>query len=91
MHTKKNYDVYKKDTCSGGKLSKECLTLVLGENGSGTEKLLLLVIGKYKSPRYFTNVKSLPIQYEAHKKTRLTLSLFEYYIRKLDSMFYKQK
>ena len=44
-------------TCSSGKLSKEFVTLVLGENSGGTEKLLLLVIGKYRNRRNLTNLK----------------------------------
>jgi len=49
------------------------------------------VIGKFRNPRCFKNVKSLPVQYEANKKAWMTLKLFEDYIRKLDSMFSKQK
>ncbi|XP_070387588.1 tigger transposable element-derived protein 6-like [Dermacentor albipictus] len=37
--------------CHGGKHSKERVTIIVGSNMSGTEKLPLLAIGKSKSPR----------------------------------------
>jgi len=38
--------------CHGGKHGKERVTLRLGANASGTEKLPVLLIGKSKHPRY---------------------------------------
>ena len=40
--------MFKNGTCSGEKITKEHLTLVLGANANSIEKLPLLVIGKYK-------------------------------------------
>ncbi|XP_049520395.1 tigger transposable element-derived protein 4-like [Dermacentor silvarum] len=56
------------DPCHGGKHSKERVTVLIGSNMSGTEKLPMLVISKSKAPRCFKGVKSLPVLYEANKK-----------------------
>lgn len=45
------------EPCHGGKHSKERLTVVVGGNMMGTEKLPLLVIRKSKNPRCFKGVK----------------------------------
>ncbi|KAM7312004.1 hypothetical protein ISCGN_008909 [Ixodes scapularis] len=57
--------------CTGGKRNKLRITMLLGANMSGIDKLRLLVIGKAKSPRCFKNVKTLP----ALIHTRLTYHL----------------
>ena len=44
------------ETCVGGKKSKERITLLVCANMDGTEKLPLLAIGKFKSPRCFRNI-----------------------------------
>jgi len=54
--------------CSGGKRSKETLTVMVCANMSGTEKIPILVIGKSANPRCFKNVKTLPTQYTSNKK-----------------------
>nr|XP_037273846.1 tigger transposable element-derived protein 4-like [Rhipicephalus microplus] len=56
------------DPCHCGKHSKERLTVLVGSNLSGSEKLLLLVIGKSKHPRCFKKAVTLPVLYEANKK-----------------------
>jgi hypothetical protein len=38
--------IFKGDTCHGGKKSKECVTVMVGANMTGTEKLKLLMIEK---------------------------------------------
>ncbi|GBL96508.1 Tigger transposable element-derived protein 4 [Araneus ventricosus] len=54
---------FKDEKCTSGEVSKQRLALLLGANMSGNEKLKPLVIGKSKKPRYFKNVKSLPVEY----------------------------
>ncbi|VDI33975.1 Hypothetical predicted protein [Mytilus galloprovincialis] len=49
--------------CSGGKRSKETLTVMVCTNMSGSEKVEILVIGKSVHPMCFKNVKTLPTQY----------------------------
>ncbi|XP_039275806.1 tigger transposable element-derived protein 6-like [Nilaparvata lugens] len=64
---------FKGDPCSGGKNSKERLTVMLGANASGTHKLKPLIIGKSKKPRCFKHVTSLPtnVQEEATDEEEL--------------------
>jgi hypothetical protein len=64
------------EKCIGGKKSKERITVLVGSNASGTEKLPLMVIGKSKNPRCFKNA-ILPdeIKYEANKKAWMTGSI----------------
>nr|XP_006817586.1 PREDICTED: tigger transposable element-derived protein 4-like [Saccoglossus kowalevskii] len=59
---------FKNDVCSGGRTSKERLTVMLCANMDGSEKLKPLVIGKSKNPRCFKNMKSPPVDYKANKK-----------------------
>ena len=54
------------------------------------EKLEMLVIVNSKKARCFKNVKQLPCQYIAQKKSWMTGVLFEEWVRKLDSSFRAQ-
>lgn len=81
----------KGENCHGGKLSKQRLTVLLCTNADGSEKLTPLVIGKAKKPRCFKNVKSLPTDYVSNKKSWMTQSLFEDFLRKLDKKMRLQK
>ena len=56
---------FKGDTCSGGKRSKERITVMVCASMIG-EKVPLLVIGTFKNPRCFKNVRSLPITYNKY-------------------------
>ena len=76
--------------CHGGKKSKKRITLLLGANANGTEKLDPLVIGKFAKPRCFKNAR-LPIDYENNKRAWMTGDLFTKYIQKLDRHFHYQK
>lgn len=82
---------FKNEKCSGGKHSKERLTVLMGANMDGSEKLPLLVIGKSKNPRCFKNVKKLPVQYEANKKAWMTSEIFENWLLALDKKYCKKK
>nr|XP_015913217.2 tigger transposable element-derived protein 4-like [Parasteatoda tepidariorum] len=82
---------FKGEKCTTGKASKQRLTLLLGANMNGNEKLKPLVIGKSKRPRCFKNVKSLPVEYEANSNAWMTTMIWERHIRKLDSQFSRQK
>lgn len=59
--------VFKVNCCSGGKNSKERVTMLVGANMNGTEKLPLLMIGKSKNPRCFKSVKLKSLEYRANK------------------------
>ena len=70
------------DTCSGGKKSKERVTVLICTNMTGTEKCPLLTIGKFKNPRCFRNISCLPTHYEANKNAWMTAVIFENRLRK---------
>ncbi|NWR58009.1 TIGD4 protein, partial [Bucorvus abyssinicus] len=86
-----NTFAFKGETCSVGKLSKERITVVLGTNMDGSEKLPLLVIGKNKRPRFFKDVTSLLVDYEANDTALMTSEVFEQWMRKLDDRFQAQQ
>jgi len=51
---------YKGDSCHGGTKSKQRVTVLLGFNADGTEKLPPLVTGTYNEPGCFRKVKNSP-------------------------------
>lgn len=57
------------EKCTGGKLSKERLTVLVGTNMSGSGKLKLLVIGKSKNPRCFKGITNVPVTYKSGLKS----------------------
>jgi len=81
---------YKGERCSGGKQSKERVTLLVGANMDGSEKLPLLMIGKSSNPRCFKNVKSKLVEYQANKKAWMTGEIFKNWLLKIDKIFCKQ-
>nr|XP_009486802.1 PREDICTED: LOW QUALITY PROTEIN: tigger transposable element-derived protein 4 [Pelecanus crispus] len=86
-----NTFAFKGETCSVGKVSKERITVAVGTNMDGSEKLPLLVIGKNKSPRCFKDVKSLPVDFEANDAAWMTSEVFEQWMHKLDDRFQAQQ
>lgn len=81
----------KNEKCSGGKFSKERITVLVCCNMDGTEKLPLLVIGKSAKPRCFKGVKTLPLQYSSSKKAWMNSHLFTNWIKDLDKNFRAKK
>ncbi|UYV63584.1 TIGD4 [Cordylochernes scorpioides] len=75
---------FKGETCTGGKASKERITILLCCNMDGSEKMQPLVIGKAKQPRCFRGIKHLPVQYEANQKAWMAGLLFESWVRHID-------
>lgn len=82
---------FKGEKCSGGKLSKERVTVLVAANMTGSIKRKLLVIGKSKMPRCFKNVKNLPVDYDFNKKAWITSSIFEKTLKNWDKELSKQK
>lgn len=82
---------FKNENCSGGKLSKVRLTVLVCANMNGSEKRKLLVIGKSQKPRCFKNAKNIPVSYKANRKAWMTSDLFEEEIRKWDKELSVQK
>lgn len=82
---------FKGEHCTGGKLSKERLTVLVGANMSGTNRLKPLVIGKSKHPRCFNNVTTLPVSYDANTKAWMTQAIFSKWIHGEDARFLRMK
>ncbi|GBM89448.1 Tigger transposable element-derived protein 4 [Araneus ventricosus] len=59
---------FKKEKCFGGKQSKVRLTVMLGANMIGHQKLKPLVIRRSKNPRCFKGEKSLEFNYDFNKR-----------------------
>lgn len=78
---------FNNDSCTGGKNSKERVSLLIGANADGSEKLPLLMIGKSAKPRCFNNVKSLPLKYVSNRKSWMTSTIWEDYLLNLDKKF----
>lgn len=81
---------FKNEKCSGGKLSKQRVTLLIGANMSGSEKLPLLMIGRSANPRCFKNIKKKPINYMSNAKAWMTSLIFEKWLLELDCKMRKE-
>jgi len=70
----------------GFKLPKDRITLVLCTNSTGSHKLPLWIIGKYKNPRAFKSINTtrLPAIYKSNKKAWMNTILFKEWIHWLD-------
>ncbi|GBN76707.1 Tigger transposable element-derived protein 6 [Araneus ventricosus] len=68
---------YKKEKCFGEKQSKARITVMLGANMTGHQKLKPLVIGRSKNPRCFKGAKSLEVDYDFNKKSWMTSKICE--------------
>ncbi|GBN10181.1 Tigger transposable element-derived protein 4 [Araneus ventricosus] len=75
---------FKKEKCFGGKQSKARLTVMLGANMTGHQKLKPLFIERSKNPRFFKGAKSLKVDYDFNKKSWMTLEICEKWVQKLD-------
>lgn len=63
---------------SGKKQSKERVTILVGANADGSDKLPLVMIGKSQKPRCFNKVNpsSIPLHYLSQRKAWMTAALF---------------
>jgi hypothetical protein len=68
---------------SGGKKSKDRITLALTTNADGSEKLEPWIIGKSKNPRCFKGInrRHLRLQYRYNKTKWMTGLIIEEYLR----------
>jgi hypothetical protein len=81
----------KGDVCRGGKLSKQRVTVLVMANMDGTDKRKLMVIGRFEKPRCFSGIQKLPVDYKANKKSWMTSSLFQEFVKKFDIEMHHQK
>lgn len=73
------------DACKGAKESKLRLTVLIGANATGTDKLKPLVIGKSKNPRCFKNKKHLiPVTWRWNTAAWMTAEIFESWLNDLN-------
>jgi DDE superfamily endonuclease len=84
--------VLKGKSCRSGKHSKVRITVLLGANADGSQKLKPLVIGKYENPRVFKNINKnkLPVYYRFNKKAWMTGGIFKDYISILNKQMVRQ-
>jgi len=68
----------------GAKQSKCRLTLLVGTNMDGSDKMKMFAIGKSQKPRAFKNVKNLPVRYAANHKAWMRSDLFEAEMKRFD-------
>lgn len=75
----------KGETCIGGKVSKERLTILLCCSMSG-EKLMPLVIGKAARPRCFkgVDINKLPVEWSNNRKSWMTREIMTAWLEKID-------
>jgi hypothetical protein len=76
--------VYKGESFHGGKHSKDRLTVLLCVNSDGSDRQVLIVIGKSPKPKCFKNVKKLPIKYHANSKAWMMTEIFCSFLHSLD-------
>uniref|UniRef100_H3A0W5 HTH CENPB-type domain-containing protein n=1 Tax=Latimeria chalumnae TaxID=7897 RepID=H3A0W5_LATCH len=92
---KENIDLHfmaKEDTEMEESNNVKCiLTVMVAATMLGTEKFLLLVIGKSRKPHCFRNVKSLLVVYENNKKSWMTSAIYKSWLLKLDRKFNSAK
>lgn len=77
---------FKSDDCSGGKRSKQRVTLLFCCNMSGSDKRRLLMIGKHSRPRCFKHVdiRHLPLEYVANKNAWMTAEIWNRWLTAFD-------
>ena len=81
----------KGEECTGGKRSKERLTIALCAGMTG-EKLPALVIGKCKKPRCFKKItpNALPVIYTSNKKAWMNSALFQWWLETFNRKMRRQ-
>src|SRR6266498_1320283 len=77
---------------SGMKQSKDRVTVLLICNATGSEKLAPLFIHKYENSRAIKNInkKTLPVDYYWNQKSWMQASIWNEYIKKLDTRMRRQ-
>lgn len=70
--------------CSGGKHSKNRVTLLFCTNMDGSDKRCPLAIGKSARPRCFKGGKVLPVKYLANQKSWMTRAIFCEWLKAFD-------
>jgi hypothetical protein len=76
----------------GKKRSKERVSILVTCNASGDEKLPLVFIHKYETPRALIGIekKSLPVWYYWNSKAWMQRSIFKHYLERLNSKMIRE-
>jgi transposase-like protein len=81
----------KGEDCHRGKRSKERITVLPCANMTGSEKLPLLVIGKWANPRCFkARNRPVPLEYKSQRAAWMNGDIFTEWLKKLDRKFHCQ-
>ena len=77
----------------GKKRPKERVSILATCNASGSEKLPLLFIHKYQTPRILKGIekKSLPVWYYWNSKAWMQRSIFEHFLQRLNSKMVRER
>ncbi|CAM1300221.1 TIGD4 (predicted) [Pycnogonum litorale] len=76
--------------CHGTKQNKARITAMFCANMDGSEKCKMAVIGKFKNPRCFKGVHSLPVTYYSQRKAWMDTDLFFKWLGQFDDRYYRQ-
>ena len=80
------------EACTGRKRSKIRLTGMAAANAVGDKIVMMFVIGKSKSPRWFKRTKhSTPCRYRNQNKSWMDSVLLEEWIHEMDTNFTKEE
>ena len=80
--------IFKGGVYHGKNRVKDGVLLLLGANMSGTDKLLSLMTEKFRSPRRFKGIESLPFHYKANTKARMTRKFFSNSLKRINKIMY---
>ncbi|KAK3908322.1 LOW QUALITY PROTEIN: Tigger transposable element-derived protein 4, partial [Frankliniella fusca] len=75
----------------GNKGAKFRISVLLGSNADGTDKLKPLAIGKSKKPRCFANVRTLPCTYKHQESAWMSTEIFKDFLIKFDNQMRMQR
>lgn len=70
---------FKEKEAVGFKQNKDRLTILTCANATGSHKVKLFVLGKFKNPRALKNVNHLPVHYNANANAWMTADLFKWW------------
>ncbi|KAH9361444.1 hypothetical protein HPB48_003882 [Haemaphysalis longicornis] len=82
---------FKREKCTGGKLSKERLTVLVRANMSGSDMLKLFVTGESKNPYSFKGITTMPVTYDSKSAVWMAQALFSKWLYTEDARFSQQK
>lgn len=80
----KTFTLQGEKSSRGMKESKQRLTMLIGANMSGEDKLDPLIIGKAANPRCFRGVSHIPLPYCSNAKAWMTSQVWTEWINKFD-------